>query len=363
MRHANAMRFVTNDILTECFVETPSEVRLNDRNSSGGADMNFVRIMKFRTWIFSLCLITLCSSFGRAQTALPFDSSANQPPAQLSEQSLDTDPSQPQSLQEFFTVDEQNLDQAVTSRQTTDFTNKVDFKFSSFIPLFGPDQFIQAAKTFIVNLLRWTLHSEELQEPVERYMRKLHFGRWINDPTDDTCMNTRARVLVRDSVGTVSFRHGKQCVVDTGVWNDPYAGVQVATAKEIQIDHIVPLKNAYVSGAWQWDYKTRCLYANYLGYKGHLVSAGGRENMSKGDRAPDKYLPTNQNYRCQYIKDWLAVKLIWKLTMTPSEVDSINQVAKSYNCDPSLFQFAKEDLEAQRENINANLDFCLANKR
>jgi hypothetical protein len=356
MRHANASHSVTNDILTECFVETPFEVRLNDRNSSGGADMNFVRIMKFRTWIFSVCLITLCSSVGGAQIATPVDLTPN---IQLNEQAVETNQSQPQSLKEFFTVDEQNLDLAGGTGQTVDYANKVDFKFSSFIPLFGPDQFIQAAKVFIVNLLRWTLHNEELQEPVERYIRKLHFGRWINDPADDTCMNTRARVLVRESLGTVSFRHGKQCVVDTGIWNDPYAGVQVSTAKEIQIDHMVPLKNAYVSGAWQWDYKTRCLYANYLGYKNHLVAAGGRENMSKGDRAPDKYLPTNQNYRCQYIKDWLAVKLIWKLTMTPSEVDGINQVAKSYNCDPSLFQFAKQDLDAQRDNIAANLDFCL----
>jgi hypothetical protein len=360
MHHANASHSVTNDILTECFVETPFEVRLNDRNSSGGADMNFVRIMKFRTWIFSLCLITLCSSVGGAQIAPQInDPSA----AQVGDQSLDPAQSQQQNLKEFFTVDEQNLDMTNTSRETVDYTNKVDFKFSAFIPLFGPDQFIQAAKVFIVNLLRWTLHNEELQEPQERYIRKLHFGRWINDPTDDTCMNTRARVLVRDSLGAVSFRHGKQCVVDTGIWNDPYAGVQVSTAKEIQIDHMVPLKNAYLSGAWHWDYKTRCLYANYMGYKGHLVSAGGRENMSKGDRAPDKYLPTNQNFRCQYIKDWLAVKLIWKLTMTPSEVDGINQVAKTYNCDPSLFQFAKQDLDAQRDNINANLDFCLSIKQ
>lgn len=310
--------------------------------------MNFVRIMKFRTWIVSLCFVSLCASALQAQT-LP-----------TADPNLDATPSQPQSLKEFFTVDEQNLDiMGSEGQQTSDYSNKVNFKFDSFIPLFGPDQFIQAAKVFIVNLLRWTLHNEELQEPLERYMRKLHFGRWINDPADDTCMNTRARVLVRDSQGPVAFRNGRQCVVDTGVWDDPYAGVQVKTAKEIQIDHMVPLKNAYISGAWQWDYKTRCLYANYMGYKNHLVAAGGRENMSKGDRAPDKYLPSNQNYRCQYIKDWLAVKLIWKLTMTPSEVDGIQAVAKTYNCDPRLFQFAKQDLEAQRENILANIDFCL----
>jgi hypothetical protein len=346
------MRPVTNNILTECLVETPSEVRLNGRNSSGGADMNFVRIMKFRTWVISVCLITLCSSVGGAQIA-----------AQTNEPANDPAQTQPQVINDYYTVDEANFDEATTSKEAVAFSNKVDFKFSSFTPLFGPDQFIQAAKSFIVNLLRWTLHHEVLPEPVERYMRKLHFGRWINDPTDDTCMNTRARVLVRDSLDAVSFRHGKQCVVDTGLWDDPYTGNQVTVAKEIQIDHMVPLKNAYLSGAWQWDYKTRCLYANYMGYKGHLVSADGHENMAKGDRAPDKYLPTNTKHRCQYIKDWLAIKLIWKLTMTPSEVESINQVAKTYSCDPSLFQFAKQDLDAQRDNIMANLDFCMINKR
>lgn len=257
--------------------------------------------------------------------------------------------------QEFFTVDEDNLE--------TDTTRKNDYSFMEYSPEFGPDQFVQSLKKAVVNLLKWTLHKEQLPLPEEKYMRKLHFGRWINDPTDDTCMNTRAKVLVRDSNTEVTYRGNRQCVVEGGHWNDPYAGKEVESAREIQIDHMVPLKNAYVSGAWQWDYKTRCLYANYLGYKNHLIAADASQNMSKGDRAPDKYLPANLSYRCQYVRDWLAVKLIWKLNMTMDEVQAIHDVVSNYGCKASDFRLTKTELERQREYINANIEFCMINKR
>lgn len=256
---------------------------------------------------------------------------------------------------EFFTIDEENTE--------SDTTRRNEYSFMEYTPEFGPEQFLQSLKRVVINLLKWTLHEQAPPTPEEKYMRKLHFGRWINDPTDDTCMNTRAKVLVRDSNQDVTYRGNKQCVVDAGHWNDPYAGKEVLAAKEIQIDHMVPLKNAYVSGAWQWDYKTRCLYANYLGYKNHLISADASQNMSKGDRAPDRYLPVNLAYRCQYIRDWLAVKLIWKLNMTADEVQAIHEVATNYGCKASDFKFSKIELERQRETINANLEFCMINKR
>lgn len=256
---------------------------------------------------------------------------------------------------EFFTVDEDNLE--------SDTTRNAEYSFMEYSPEFGPQQFIQGLKQVVVNLLKWTLHEKSPPAPQEKYMRKLHFGRWINDPTDDTCMNTRAKVLVRDSNEEVTFRGDRQCVVEAGHWNDPYAGKEVVAAREIQIDHMVPLKNAYVSGAWEWDYKTRCLYANYMGYRGHLVSADASQNMSKGDRAPDKYLPSNLAYRCQYIRDWLAVKLIWKLNMTVDEVQAIHDVVTNYGCKATDFRFTKKELERQREHINENIEFCMINKR
>lgn len=233
---------------------------------------------------------------------------------------------------------------------------------NSAIFSFSPTLFLQAAKELVVNLLRWTLHNAERPAPEESYMRKLHFGRWINDPTDDTCMNTRAKVLVRDSEEDVTYRNERKCVVENGKWLDLYTNQELFSSREIQIDHMVPLKNAYMAGAWRWDFKTRCLYANYMGYHNHLIPASVHENTSKGDRAPDRYLPPDLSYRCQYIKDWLTIKLIWNLNMTTEEAQAIYDVVTNSNCPASEFQLSKSELEEQRQFINDNLNFCMMNR-
>lgn len=257
---------------------------------------------------------------------------------------------------EYYTIDEKNFDEQTRRMMGWGFSGDVSENI-------GPAHFIQAAKVLVLNLLKWTLHSQTRPNPEEAYIRKLHFGRWINDPTDDTCMNTRAKVLVRDSEGTVTFRNNRNCVVDMGQWHDPYSGTDQTDSRIIQIDHMVPLKHAYMSGAYQWDYKTRCLYANYLGYHNHLVPSTARENTSKGDRAPDKYLPSNEGYRCQYVKDWLTIKLIWRLNMTPDEVQAIHQVVTNLNCKVSDFKVSQEDLANQRQYMQDNIEYCMINKR
>lgn len=256
---------------------------------------------------------------------------------------------------EYYTIDEEKADAQTQASMDWGFADG-PLGLSSF-------SLIQAAQRLVLNLLQWTLHNEFRPLPTDAYMRKLHFGRWINDPTDDTCMNTRAKVLVRDSDGPVSFRNGKQCVVDMGQWQDPYSGAAVADSRAIQVDHMVPLKHAYMSGAWRWDYKTRCLYANYLGYRNHLVPATVHENTSKGDRAPDKYLPSNEAYRCQYVKDWLTIKLIWRLNMTDEEVQAIHEVVTNLNCKVADFKVTQNDLINQRAYINDNIEYCMLNKR
>jgi|GEM_PF-825368 len=319
----------------DCFLEKVQELGLNIFVFRGGY-MNFSWGVKFTMQITAIVCAVLVSVSTYAQDKTP---SAAAP-----------------TFSEYFTVDENNLEE---------FTAKIRSRTHMQLdqPLFGSELFIQKIKKFVVNLLKWTLHEEELPTPSERYIRKLHFGRWINDPNDNTCMNTRARVLVRDSQKEVTFRGNKRCVVEDGLWHDPYTGEEVTSSRKIQIDHLVPLKNAYVSGAWRWDYKTRCLYANYMGYGDHLISSGSHENMSKGDRGPEKYLPPNPAYRCQYVRSWLAVKLIWQLTLNPDEVQAIHTVVNEDGCDPALFRFTKEELEAQREDINSNIEFCMINKR
>jgi len=213
-------------------------------------------------------------------------------------------------------------------------------------------------RSAILSLLHWTMHDRALAEPADKYNRKQHFGRWINDPNDDTCYNTRAKVLVRDSDGPVAFKDTNHCVVVGGDWHDAYTGNTFTSTRDIQIDHVVPLKNAYMSGAWEWNFQTRCLYANFLGNSFHLLSVSGTENMRKGDSAPDQYLPPNTNYRCQYLESWLKIKLIWRLKMTPSEVQAIRDGVKENHCNVRDFSLSERDLKNQRDFINANIGLC-----
>lgn len=214
------------------------------------------------------------------------------------------------------------------------------------------------ARDAAVSLLKWALHQKPVPPPTERYDRILHFGRWINDPNDQTCYNTRSRVLIRDSSGPVSFRQQNHCVVERGNWDEPYRGQQVKDSSEIQIDHMVPLKNAYLSGAWQWNFQTRCMYANYMGNNFHLISANGIENMRKGDRGPDKYIPPSNTYRCQYLENWLKIKLIWRLRMTQEEVAAIHGLIEQNHCNPASFKLSDSELKAQRNIIFTNTEMC-----
>jgi len=233
-------------------------------------------------------------------------------------------------------------------------------ELSSFVPeeLFSGAEVFNAVRAGVLNLLQWTLHPQPPPMPSERYHRTWHFGRWINDPTDETCYNTRTKVLIRDSEGPVSFKERNHCLVESGDWQDPYAGMELRSSREIQIDHMVPLKNAYLAGAWQWNYQTRCTYANFLGNRFHLISASGRENMRKGDRGPDGYLPPNESYHCEYLENWLKVKLIWGLNMTPSEIQAIREDVRQSGCNPKNFRLSTAELAAQRELIREGSEAC-----
>ena len=81
---------------------------------------------------------------------------------------------------------------------------------------------------------------------------RLLYGSWVDE--DGDCQNTRAEVLIRDNdFGVVEFKTLKQCHVVSGTWFDPYTGEVFQEASQLDIDHVVPLKNAHQSGAWAWS--------------------------------------------------------------------------------------------------------------
>lgn len=215
----------------------------------------------------------------------------------------------------------------------------------------------QSLKERIYSLIDFDHHDEEYGNVGEPYNRKKHFGSWMVDPRDNTCYNTRAKVLIRDSSVEVTFtRNG--CTVASGDWADPYGGGNYSQASDIQVDHFVPLKNAYISGAYKWSPSKRCLYGNFLGNNFHLLPVYGMENNKKSDKTPEGYMPSDTSYNCQYLENWLKVKLIWSLGLTPPEKESVLELIRENQCELSQLTFSAQELEEQRRFMTDNMDLC-----
>ncbi|MEK2646051.1 HNH endonuclease family protein [Bdellovibrio sp. BCCA] len=251
---------------------------------------------------------------------------------------------------EFYTVKEQ----VVKSHEAdTPFVNPADIAQSFWSD--AENLYELAAK--IYSLIDFDYHHEKYGDVNEPYNRQKHFGTWVNDRRDNTCYNTRAKVLIRDSSIPVDFRTNG-CTVSSGKWSDPYGGRDYTSAGDMQIDHFVPLKNAYISGAYKWNGQKRCLYANFLGNDFHLLAVYGKENTSKSDKTPEGYMPPNTAYQCQYIAQWLKVKLIWSLGLTPPEKETVLELLRTNHCDLNKMTYSVQELDQQRRFIADNMNLC-----
>lgn len=228
--------------------------------------------------------------------------------------------------------------------------SKEEFNYSNYYQ-------VKAAARDKVNLLDLEKIQKKFPKPSENYNRGKHFGGWIREGNDNSCLNTRGKVLVRDSISNVTYS-SNGCTVQDGQWDDPYSAEELTTAKDIQIDHFVPLKNAYMTGAYEWDFNKRCLYANFLGNKFHLLSVSGHENTVKSDSSPAGYMPPNKDYKCQYLKQWLLVKTIWGLKITPMEGEAIQKSIDQGRCDRADFITSQSFIDQQKQYIEDHADLC-----
>lgn len=165
------------------------------------------------------------------------------------------------------------------------------------------------------------------------YDRTGQFGTaWTDDNTAEMGGNgcsTRNDILARD-LKKVRFSDTKKCKVESGTLDDPYTGQEVNfiygpnTSAAVQIDHIVALQNAWVSGAYNLDQATRVNLAND---PENLVASGGRENVSKGSKDASRWLvPNNPDYRCQYAASQVNVKKKYSLSVTAAEKYALQNV-------------------------------------
>ncbi|KFY55681.1 hypothetical protein V497_06795 [Pseudogymnoascus sp. VKM F-4516 (FW-969)] len=163
----------------------------------------------------------------------------------------------------------------------------------------------EAAKTALAGL------TVAAQGPQDGYSRDL-FPHWI---TISGACNTRETVLKRDGTGVVT---DSACAATSGSWLSPYDGATWTAASDVDIDHMVPLSNAWKSGAASWTTAQRQGFANDL-TNPQLLAVTDNVNQSKGDQGPETWKPSLTSYHCTYAKMWVKVKSVYDLTITTAE--------------------------------------------
>ena len=164
------------------------------------------------------------------------------------------------------------------------------------------------------------LKTDSVSQNIPSYDRK-DWRHWIDD--DGDCQNTRHEVLLDESAAPVQFTNSKQCSVLTGLWIAPFTGSRFTTARDLDVDHMVPLANAHKSGGWAWDDSTKKAYANDLSYTNHLIAVSASANRSKGAKGPEDWRPADRSYWCAYAVDWISIKATWQLTVTNAEWEAL----------------------------------------
>ena len=152
------------------------------------------------------------------------------------------------------------------------------------------------------------------------YSRDL-FPHWV-DSDGDGC-STRNEVLLdeADDPPTVTGT----CTISGGRWFSYYDRVSWTNASDVDIDHLVPLAEAWDSGARSWTTATRQAYANDLGDYRTLVGVTDNVNQAKGDQDVAEWLL--QYDRCRYLREYVAVKHRWRLTVDSAEKSAMQSLA------------------------------------
>ena len=153
-------------------------------------------------------------------------------------------------------------------------------------------------------------------DPAAPYVRdRFDGGGWAYDP--ETGCNTRERVLIDESV--IEPQVDDRCRTTLGRWRSLYDGATTDDPADLQVDHVVPLADAWRSGAAGWTPERRLAFANDLTSPDTLLAVTGSTNMSKGDSTPAEWLPPDPTARCPYVEQWVRVKAAWGLSVTAPE--------------------------------------------
>lgn len=156
----------------------------------------------------------------------------------------------------------------------------------------------------------------QADEVIGGYERSL-FKHWID--ADGNGCDTRKEVLIAEAISKPTL--GIRCSLKGGSWVSLYDGKSITDSSALDIDHLVPLAEAWRSGAWAWTAEQRTAFANDLSEPRALIAVTAATNRAKGDSDLKDWIP--QQNRCDYIEAWVTVKLRYALTFDAGEVSVI----------------------------------------
>jgi hypothetical protein len=145
------------------------------------------------------------------------------------------------------------------------------------------------------------------------------FRMWVD--TDHDGCDTRREVLIIESLTPVTV--GPRCTISGGKWRSAYDAVTTTDPSTFDVDHFVPLAEAWDSGAYAWSPTRREAFANDLKFGGSLIAVTASSNRSKSDADPAEWEPPLESYECTYAANWVVVKTRWALSVNAAEVSAL----------------------------------------
>ena len=162
------------------------------------------------------------------------------------------------------------------------------------------------------------LNTLKVSDEVRTGYKRTLFKHWITiSRAGQKGCDSRKSVIIDEAIIKPKVESG--CKLVGGEWLSIYDNVKVNDAGNLDVDHMVPLAEAWDSGASSWDALKKQQYANDMVDPRHLISVTGGSNRSKSDQDPAEWMPTNKLYACEYLVNWVSIKVRWNLSVDKTE--------------------------------------------
>ncbi|KAG8918627.1 hypothetical protein FRC02_002215 [Tulasnella sp. 418] len=151
--------------------------------------------------------------------------------------------------------------------------------------------------------------------------------------TEKVKCSLRLYIIKRDGTGAELEWQARGLGFKAGSWTSPYDGKPFyeQTWRGLTIDHVVPLYEAWIAGAYDWENTGQHNPHDFFNDVDNLLAVSEAANKAKGSCDPVYYLPFSSWYACQYAKIWIQIKTKYHLKIDPEEYSALSNVIE-YEC-------------------------------